>query len=111
MSLHVTQSKKMTTFQNIKKNLLNKTAIQHLIATATHENKSKVKIFEQQELPYTNGFLYKDLIETSVFSQPLIEQLRQLFLSPYEIYGKTIKRGSLFSTKRIYYQVFIKWKN
>lgn len=102
-------SKKTTAFQNVKQILLNETRIQHLIGTASRQNKTKAKIFEQQELEYTNRFLYKDLIESPVVGLSLIDQLSQSFISPYVIYGKTVKRGSLFSTKRTYYQVYIKW--
>lgn len=101
--------RKMNAFNIVKPIILNETTIQHLIAMASSKNKTKVKIFEHQELQYTNGFLYKDIIENSVVGLSLLDRLKQLFISPYVIYGKTIKRGSLFSVKRSYYQVFIKW--
>ena len=102
---------KMLAYQNIKPIFLNQTAIQHLIATASSKNETKVKIFERQELPYTHGYLCKDIIENPIIGTSLLNQLQQMFIAPYKIYGKTIKKGGLFSTKRTYYQVFISWNS
>ena len=107
-SVSVSRIKTMA-LQNIKPKLLNQTVIQQLIATASSKNKSKVKIFEQQELPNMNGYLCKDVIENPIIGTALLYQLKQLFMSPYVIYSKTVKKGGLFDVKRTYYQVYIKW--
>lgn len=91
---------KSMAYQNIKQKLLNENNIRNAIAGAVKVGKNKAKIFEQQELPHSNGYLCKDIIEQGVNGISLLEQLQNNYDAPYVIYGKT---------KRTYYQVYIKW--